>query len=136
MDKNPLNRGVLTENSIGIGSGTREMIHARASELALIAGRVPPQVAQSDYEQAQRELAGEPDLDRRETILESIPESERWDPVPGSAGRQTPESPSEDEDVEGRSETEQLVDEGAEEAQRDQMLQAARAAEKEQSAQP
>ena len=130
MDKNPLNQGVLTENFIGIGSVTREMIHTRASELALIAGRVPPHVAKSDYEQARRELAGGPDLDRRESILESIPETERWDPVPGSAGHQTPESPSEDEDAEGRSETEQLVEEGVEEAQRDQMLQAARAAEK------
>jgi hypothetical protein len=132
MNKNPLNQGVLTENFIGIGSVTREMIHTRASELALIAGRVPPHASQSDYKQAQRELSGGPDLDRRDTILESIPEAERWDPVPGSAGRQTPESPSEDEDAEGRSETEQLVDEGVEEAQHDQMLQAARAAEKSQ----
>jgi hypothetical protein len=36
--------------------------------------------------------------------------------------------PSEDEDDEGRSETEQLVDEGAEEAGRDRMVQAARRA--------
>lgn len=136
MDKNPLNQGVLTENFIGIGSVTGEMIHTRASELALIAGRVPPQIAQSDYDQARRELAGGPDSDRRETILESLPETARWDPVPGSAGRQTPESPSEDEDAEGRSETEQLVDEGSEEAQRDQMLQAARTAEKTPSNQP
>jgi len=35
-------------------------------------------------------------------MLESIPEAKRWDPVPGSTGRQLPESPSEDEDDEGR----------------------------------
>ena len=127
MEKNPLNKGVLTENFVGIGPVTRAMVHARARELALIAGRVPPHVAQVDYEQAKRELTGEPVIDRRETILESIPESERWDPVPGSAGHQAPESPSEDEDDEGRSESEQLAEEGVGEAEHDQMLQAARA---------
>jgi hypothetical protein len=126
MGKNPLSKGILTENSVGIGTVTRAMVHERARELALIAGRVPPHVSQAEYEQAKRELTGESDIDRQEALLESMPESKRWDPVPGSAGRQVPEAPSEDEDDEGRSETEQLVDEGAEEADRDRMLQAAR----------
>src|ERR1019366_1007793 len=77
----------------------------------------PPQVRQSDYEQAKRELTGEPDIDRQDAILDALPETKRWDPVPGTTGVQTLESPSEDEDDEGRSETEQLVDEGAEEAE-------------------
>jgi hypothetical protein len=47
-----------------------------------------------------------------------------------------PESPSEDEDDEGRSETEQLVDGGAEEAERDRMFQAARAAAKTKGREP
>ena len=126
MDKNPLSKGALTENFIGIGPATPAMVHARARELALIAGRVPPHVIQADYEEAKRELLGAPDLDQQETVAESAPESERWDPLPGSPGRQAPESPSEDEDDEGRSETEQLVDEGAEEAELDRMVQAAR----------
>ena len=29
MDKNPLNKGVLTENFVGIGPVTRAMVHAR-----------------------------------------------------------------------------------------------------------
>ena len=103
MDKNFLNKGVLTENSVGIGPVTREMVRQRSRELALIAGRNPPQVSQIDYEQAKRELTGESDLDRQDTILESAPETERWDPVPGSSGHQAPESASEDEDAEGRS---------------------------------
>ena len=126
IGKNPLNKGVLTENFIGIGPVTDAMVHARAMELALIAGRAPPHVAQADYEQAKRELTGEPVIDPREAMLEAIPESARWDPVPGSTGHQLQESPSEDEDAEGRSETEQLVDEGAMEAERDRQLQAAR----------
>jgi hypothetical protein len=136
MGKNPLSKGVLTENSVGIGPVTREMVQARTRELALIAGRAPPHVTQADYEQAKRELTGESDMDRQDTMLESIPETKRWDPVPGSTGRQVPESPSEDEDDEGRSESEQLVDEGAEEAERDQMFQAARAAEKKDRREP
>jgi hypothetical protein len=130
LNKNPLNKGVLTENFIGIGPVTREMVYKRARELAIIAGRAPLQVSQVDYEQAKRELTGESDLDRQETILDSIPEAGRWDPVPGSTGQQAPGSASEDEDDEERSEAEQLVDEGVEEAGRDQMFQAARAAEK------
>ena len=128
MNKNPLNKGVLTENSIGIGTVTREMVEARANELAAIAGRVPPQASEVDYEQAKRGLTGESDIDIQEAVLESIPESERWDPVPGSTGRHAPESLGEDEDSEGRSESAQLVEEGVKEAEHDQMLQAARAA--------
>ena len=48
---------------------TREMIAARTRELALRAGRVPPQVAQADYEQAKRELTGETDVDRQNEVI-------------------------------------------------------------------
>ena len=130
MKTNPLNKGMLTNNTAGIGPVTREMVHARARELALMAGRASSDVSQADYEQAKRELTGESDVDRQNAVLDALPETKRWDPVPGSEGRQAPESPSEDEDDEGRSETELLVDEGAEEAERDRMLQAARNAEK------
>jgi len=130
MANNPLSKGVLTENFAGIGSVTREMVYKRAQELALLAGCVPPQVRQSDYDQAKGELTGGTDIDRQDTAFELLPETERWNPVPGSTGQQTPESTNEDEDDEGRSETEQLVNEGAEEAERDRMFQAAHAAEK------
>jgi hypothetical protein len=33
LDKNLLNKGVLTENSIGIGPVTRELVQARTREL-------------------------------------------------------------------------------------------------------
>jgi hypothetical protein len=64
---------------------------------------------------------------KKDALLESLPESKRWDPLPGSEGHQAPESASEDEDAEGRSETEQLVDDGIEAAEREQAKQAARA---------
>ena len=129
MEQNPINKGIIAENFSGVGAVSRAMVHARARELALIAGRPAQQVTQVDYEQAKRELTGEKDIDRQEALLDSFPETKRWDPVPGSEGRQMPESQDEDEDEEGRSETAQLAEEGVGEAEHDQMLQAAREAE-------
>ena len=124
MNTNPLKQGVLTENSAGIGTVTRKMVRKRAIELAVINGRAARDVSKSDWDQARRELTGEPDTDPKEAVLESAPESERWDPVPGSTGRKMPVSPSADEDEEGRSDNERLVDEGVAGAEQDQMRQA------------
>jgi len=63
-----------------------------------------------------------------DAALESAPESERWDPVPGSTGHKVRAASSEDEDDEGRSENEQLVDEGIARAEDDKVVQATRAA--------
>src|ERR1035437_356808 len=104
MEQNPLTKGILTENFIGIGTVTREMVLKRAQELAMINGHSPKDVSE--------------------------PESGRWDPVPGSTGNKAPESSDEDEDNEGRSEVERLVEEGVQEAEHDQMVQAAKAAAK------
>ena len=123
---NPLKEGALTENSAGIGTVTRGMVRERAVELALINGRTELEVSKSDWEQAKRELTGEPDTDPKEAVLESAPESERWDPVHGSTGHKVPVASSEDEDDEGRSDSERLVEEGIAEAEHDQRLQAAR----------
>ena len=130
METNPLNKGVLTQNDEGIGPVTHKMVRDRAAALALIAGRQPPHASQADFQQAARELGGGSDVDQRDEAIEAMPESERWNPVPGSTGHEVQGCPVEDEDDEGRSETEQLVDEGAEEADRDTMIQAAKAAEK------
>ena len=69
-------------------------------------------------------------MDPQHALLESLPEDKRWDPVPGSTGKQAKESASEDEDEEGRSESAQLFEDGVHEAEHDHMLQAAREAEK------
>jgi hypothetical protein len=68
--------------------------------------------------------------DPQEENLESLPESEGWDPVPGSTGRQAAEFLGEDEDAEGRSESAQMFEEGINEAEHDQMLRAAEAKQK------
>jgi hypothetical protein len=124
MNTNPLKDGTLTENSAGLGTVTRKMVRARAAELAVINGRSPRTVSKSDQEQARRELTGDSDLTPKETALEAAPEAERWDPVPGSTGDKVPEAPSADEDAEGRSDNERLVDEGMGAAELDQTRQA------------
>ena len=127
---NPLKDGGLTDNSAGIGLVTPKMVRQRAAELAVIDGRSEQDASRSECEEARRELTGEPDTDPKEAALESAPESERWDPVPGSTGHKVPAAPSEDEDEEGRSDNERLVEEGVAGAELDHMVQAARAAEK------
>ncbi len=114
----------MTENSAGLGTVTRKMVRERAVELAVINGRSALEVSKTDREKVKRELTGEPDADPKTAMLESAPESERWDPVPGSTGRKVPAAPSADEDDEGRSDNERLVAEGIEEAEQDQMRQA------------
>jgi hypothetical protein len=125
MKTNPLKEGALTENSAGIGTVTRKMVRERAVELAAINGRSPHESSKSDWEQARRELTGDSEMNPKEAILESAPESERWDPVHGSSGHKMPVASSEDEDEEGRSDNERLVDEGIGEAEFDQRRQAA-----------
>ena len=117
---------MLIEHSHGIGPVTQDMVEERAAELALINGRSRREVSESDRDQARRELTGEPDMDPGQAILESIPESDRWDPVPGTAGHKIEASGGEDEDEEGRSDGERLVQEGVDEAEHDQMLEAAK----------
>ena len=128
MKTNPLKDGALTINSVGLGTVTRNMAKSRAVELALIDGRTAQQVSPSDWEQAKRELTGEPDMDPKEEILESAPESERWNPVPGSTGQKVQAAASEDEDAEGRSDNERLVEQGISEAELDQAKAASRRA--------
>jgi len=60
MKSNPLKESALTENSAGIGTVTRDMVHSRAAELAVIDGRSPKGATMSDLAQAKRELTGEP----------------------------------------------------------------------------
>ena len=107
------------------------MVKERAVELALINGRTALEVSQSDWEQAKSELTGGSDVDLNDALLQAAPESERWDPVHGSTGHKAPESSSEDENEDGKSDSAMLVEEGIAEAQHDQMLQAARTRQKE-----
>jgi hypothetical protein len=124
--KNLLKSGHMTENGAGIGTVTPGMVRARAAEIAIINGRAASEASPSDWDQAKRELTGGPEIDPNDLILESAPESERWDPVHGSTGHKANESGSDDEDEDGRTDSARLVEEGVAEAEHDQMVQAAR----------
>src|ERR1035438_806257 len=124
MNTNPLKEGALTENSAGIGTVTRKMVRQRAVELAVINGRSSQEISTSDWEQTQLELTGNSGKGSNEVTLESAPEFERWDPVPGSTGGKVPVALGEDEDAQGRSDNERLVEEGMAGAEHDQTRQA------------
>jgi hypothetical protein len=126
MTTNLLKQGALTENSAGIGTVTRKMVRERATELAVINGRAAHEASKSDLEQAKRELTGGPEDDANKNRIESAPESDRWNPAPGSTGVKLPTSPSEDEDEEGRSDNENLINEGIAGAEHEQMREAAK----------
>ena len=79
MKIDPLKETALVINSTGVGTVTRQMVRERAVELALIDGRTAQEVSNSDWEQAKRELTGGSDMDPKEALLETAPESERWD---------------------------------------------------------
>ena len=122
----PPKDAALIIDSTGVGTVTRKMVRERAVGIAVIDGRTAQEVSKSDWEQAKRELTGGSDMDPNEALLESAPESERWDPLPGSTGRIVPVTSTDDEDDEGRSTSERLVEEGVLEAEHDQMRQASK----------
>jgi len=129
MKTNLPKQAVLSENSAGLPNVTRRMIRERAVELALINGRSTQDVSKSDWEQAKQELSGKPDPDSNLPAHKSVAERERWDPMPGSTGHKVHVPSGDEEDDEGRSDTERLVERGVRDAGRDQMFEAAREAE-------
>ena len=118
MKTNPLDEGRISNHSKPLGTVTREMVLARAREIAIINDRSPHEVLDSDFEQARRELTGEGDESPQQRAEEALPESERWDPVPGSQGKKYNKFPADDE----QTENEKLVQQGLEDAEHDQML--------------
>jgi hypothetical protein len=119
MNEDRTEQGRINEDSRGLGNVTWQMVRKRAREIAIINGRGPGEVMDSDFAQARRELTGEGDESPRDRLEESLVESERWDPVAGSPGFRAPTVVQPDEEVEN----ERLVQEGVDEAEHDQMLQ-------------
>jgi hypothetical protein len=136
MNTHPNKEGVLTLNAVGIGAVSRRMLRERAVELAIINGRSAQDVSKNDWEDAKRELSGEPDVEIRDNALESIGASAPWDPSYGGGSHKIQTAGSEDEDADGRSDQELLMDEGIAGAEHDQMLQAALLEEDEEMGEP
>jgi hypothetical protein len=95
---------------------TAGMVEDRARELALIAGRSVREITTSDRREARRELLGaihptSRRKDRRTT------DTAQWDAAPVSVGRRISRRlPSDDQT------TKELVEEGVDEAEHDEML--------------
>lgn len=111
-ETNPLKEGALTEHSKSAGTVTPKMIKDRAIEIAWMNGRQARELKPSDYVAAKQELTGEPEAEPQADIPESASETEGGDPVPDSTGHKVPVPAGEDEDEEGRTDNEKLVEEG------------------------
>ena len=106
--------GRITRNTV-----TPEDVDERARELALIAGRRPSRRTTSDLREAKEELRGD-DAAEQPADDQGITPSGMGAP-PTSRGRKTePRLPDDDRDEE------RTVEEGVEEAEHDEMLQAAK----------
>ena len=60
MNSSRLYSAHSTRSPKHIGPVTRKMLHERTCEIARLAGRAAPHVTQDDYEQAKRDLTGDP----------------------------------------------------------------------------
>lgn len=87
-----------------------EILQKRTVAIALIEGRPAHEVSKSDWEQAKRELSGDAGIDTQQALLEAATETERWHTVPGTYGHCADVVISDDEDSEGRSISEALVE--------------------------
>jgi hypothetical protein len=122
MKSNRIEEGRFTEHGRGIGTVTEKMVRDRAGEIAIVNGRSKRDVLQADMEQAYRELTGEERLNPTPTAAENITEEDRWPEVPTSAGGKVETEPAPDE----QTFAEKLVEEGVEDAEFDQGVEATR----------
>lgn len=109
--------GKIIESSV-----TPEMIEERARELAVIAGRNPEEITVSDRREASRELHG---LDRPASPPNDDPAATGWDwetPVPSTGKQASQYNPPDDSRL-----PEELVEEGVNDAEHDQMVAARKA---------
>ena len=74
MKRNQIQEGRISDHTHGMGNVTWQMVRQRARELAVINGRLPREVLDSDFEQARRELTGQDDISPQEQAIESLPE--------------------------------------------------------------
>ena len=114
--------GRFSQHGRGLGTVTEEMVRERAVQLALINGRPPGQVLDSDLAEAREELTGEERLVPNPTPAEELREDERWGAVPGASGREVPVTGVPDE----QTFAEKLVEEGVEDAEQDSMVEGTR----------
>jgi hypothetical protein len=115
--------GKITLHGSGMGVPSTEEVEKRAREIAMIDERDPDQFTDADWEQARRELRGDPASPPPEESEQAAKLEEEWEVTPDDRGHRVPR-PGVDENEETLGE--QLVTDGVEEASHDQMLEARR----------
>ena len=103
MNIDPLHEAPIIIHRTGIGTVSPDMVRKRAEELALINGREAHNVSKSDWDEATRELTCGDEIDPQQTLMESLPDSERWYPIPGSPSHEAVTVFDDNEDEYGRS---------------------------------
>src|SRR5438477_11400659 len=106
--------GKISVHGDGVGVPSPDAVERRAREIALIAERDPDEFTDADWNQARRELLGAQDSAAPEETENNADVVEEWNVVAASKGHHTPRI--EDDENLG----EQLVEDGREEAARDQ----------------
>ena len=118
MNDNSHPAGKISIHGDGFGAPSPDSVEKRAREIALIAERDPDEFTDADWDQARRELLGTLDYNAPEETADNAEVVEEWNVVASSAGHRAPRV-DDDESV-----GEQLVEEGIEEAEHDQMVEA------------
>ncbi|HLW35590.1 MAG TPA: hypothetical protein VKS98_08015 [Chthoniobacterales bacterium] len=115
--------GKISVHGNGVGVASPEDIERRAREVAMIDERNPEEFTDADWSQAREELMGVENNDPPEENDNTIKLEKEWEITPDNRGRRVPRPGiEEDEETVG----EQLVNDGREEAARDQMIDARR----------
>lgn len=99
VNTKPLHEGTIMIHGNGVRTISYEMIRNRASELAVIDGRLAQDASKADWDEAEQELTTGAEL----ASLESVPESDRWNPIQGTTGQEAAVEFDDNEDQEGRS---------------------------------
>jgi hypothetical protein len=118
MNDNSHPAGKISIHGNGVGAPSPDAVEKRAREIALIAERAPDEFTDADWDQARRELLGTQAPSAPEETENNAEVVEEWNVVASSAGQRAPRV--EDEENVG----EQLVEEGVQEAEHDQMVEA------------
>jgi hypothetical protein len=114
--------GRISDHFKGMGTVTRDTVVERAREIALINGRGPNHYSQEDFSEAKRELTGALPDGGSEAEEETVAGLVTWDDPPDAAGHPVKKEEPEDE----QSCASQLIEEGMEEAEHEQMVEGAR----------
>lgn len=122
MDQKRIDEGRFTAHGRGLGTVTEEMVRRRARELAVINGREDGQVLDIDLDEARRELLGRERVNPTPDATETLSEEDRWHEVPEESGHKVePVIPADEQTF-----AETLVEEGLEDAETENMLEATR----------